>query len=87
MKEKKSKIEVVKTIVKIIVPVGVGAVISNAIKATSDDDKGIVQNIMVMVGSLVLTSMISDAATKYAETKFDEAVDGVKKMVKEAETN
>lgn len=76
---------IVKTLASLVVSVGVGAVISNIVKSTTPADVKRLMKACIGIGSLVLAGMISDAASKYTETKIDETVDMVKDAVKEAE--
>ena len=75
------KLELIKTGVSIIVSVGVGAVVSNVIKTTTPDTTGTIKKVCIGIGSFVLSSMITDQATTYTETKIDETVDQMKEMV------
>jgi hypothetical protein len=80
-----NKIELAKTIGGIIVSVGVSAIVGNAIKITTPAGIGAIKGACMSVGAMVLSSMISEHATKYTETKIDEAVAYVKDMVMEKE--
>lgn len=79
------KLEMIKAAGEIVVSVGVGLIVGNAIKSTTPNNMGLIKKICIGVGSFILTSMVGDCATKYAEQKFDEAVDQVKEMIKTEE--
>jgi hypothetical protein len=84
-KSSMKKIELVKTVGTFIVSAGVGAIVNNAVKATTPYKTGKIQRACIWVGALVLTSMLSDKATKYTEDKIDETVSKVKKMAEDGE--
>jgi hypothetical protein len=79
------KVEWVKTVGGIIVSVGVGAIVGNAVKATSPEQLGGIKKLCVGIGSFVLSSMIGDAAVKYTGEKIDSAVTELKKMADDGE--
>lgn len=54
----------------IVVKIGVGSIISNAIKATTPTNTGLLGKVCIVAGSVVLTNMIGDAAVEYAERKI-----------------
>lgn len=72
----------------IVVSMGTGAVVTNAIKSTTPADIKTFQKVTIGVGGLVLSSMVGELASKYTETKIDDAVDTVKQSkdeIKEAQ--
>lgn len=72
----------------IIVSMGTGAVVGNAVKSTTPADIKTFQKVTITVGGMVLSSMVSELASKYTETKIDDAVDTVKQSkdeIKEAQ--
>lgn len=73
------KLEIAKFAASTVVSIGVGAVFGNAVKMTTPTDLKLIQKISVGVGSAVLGSMISNAATTYVKTKIDEAVGSLTK--------
>ncbi len=81
------KMELAKAGLEIIVSVGVGAIVGNAIKATTPSTLKGIGKISVALGSLVLTGIASDLATKYTDDRINEAVETVKGMVKETPDN
>jgi hypothetical protein len=72
--------DLAKSAVTLIASVGVGAVVTNAIKATTPDDLKIASKIAVVVGTFVASKAISDVASNYSEGKIDELTDGLKKL-------
>ena len=72
----------------IVVSMGTGAVVTNAIKSTTPADIKTFQKVTIGVGGLVLSSMVGELASKYTETKIDGAMDTVKQSkdeIKEAQ--
>jgi hypothetical protein len=82
-----NKLEMVKTVGSIIVSVGVGTIVSNAVKCTTIGPVGPIKAVCIGVGSFVLASMAGDKAVKYTEEKIDSAVSEVKKMVENGDLN
>jgi hypothetical protein len=76
-----NKIEMIKKIGIIVVSVGVGAIVSNTIKSTTPSSIGTIKKFCIGVGGFVLSSMISDKASRYAEQQIDHTVMEIKKMV------
>lgn len=73
-----TKIEIVKTVGKFVISVGVGTIISDAIKATTSSKNVGLKKLCVFVGGIVLGGMISESAITYAEKQVDEVVKGIK---------
>ena len=65
------KLEAIKTASQIIVSVGVGAIVGNAVKITTPGNLGLVKKICVGVGSFVLSNMVSEKAIEYVDEKID----------------
>lgn len=78
------KLDTMKNVVKVAVSIGVGAVMGNAIHATSPNDMKALSKLAVMLGGAVLGSMISDKAADYTEEKIDEATEMAKNAIKES---
>lgn len=72
------KLEVVKAVAGIVVSLGAGAVVGNAIKFTSPEDLKVLAKVGVGIGGFVISAMVGDAAAKYTEEQIDSVVDGVK---------
>ena len=80
-------LSLVKTVVEVVVSVGVGAVVGNAIKASTPTNTHVVKRVAIGVGGFVLSSMVGDLATKYTNETIDDTADKIKKfMNKETET-
>lgn len=75
-------LSLVKTVVEITVSVGVGAVVGNAIKASTPAKTHVVKRVAIGVGAFVLSSMVGDMATKYATDTIDETAGKIKKFMK-----
>ena len=65
------KIEIVKTVGGLIVSIGVGAIVGNAIKTTTPKDVGLLMKIFIWIGALFLGSLASDKASDYTEQQID----------------
>lgn len=68
-----------KTIAVGIASAGVGTVVTNVVKATTPEDTKIVKSISILIGSFVISSMVSDRASDYLNEKIDNTVNAVKK--------
>lgn len=75
------KLELIKTGVSIIVSVGVGAIVSNTIKSTTPDTAGTIKKVCIGIGGFVLSSMLTDEATKYTDKKIDNTVKEIQETV------
>lgn len=64
--------DLLKSTATLIASAGVGAVVTNAVKATTPDDLKTMNKIFVMVGTLVAAHAVSDLASKYASEQIDE---------------
>lgn len=80
------KLEIVKFAASTVVSIGVGAVFGNAVKTTTPVDLNLIQKISVGIGSAVIGSMISNAATTYVKTKIDEAATALNPEAETTET-
>lgn len=79
-----TKLEAVKGASKIVVGVGVGAIVGNAVAFTTPAiGVGLLMRGAISVGSFVLSNMVSDKAVNYADEKIDEIVDAVKNATTE----
>lgn len=76
-----TKFEMVKAVGEMIVSVGVGAIVGNAIKATTPNNVGRIKKVCITIGGMVLGSMAGDCATKYTGQKIDEAATKFRNMV------
>jgi hypothetical protein len=80
-----TKFEMLKAAGEIVISVGVGAIVGNAVKATTPIGVGLIKKACIGISALVLANLASDSATKYTEEKIDNAVDKIKNMVKNGE--
>lgn len=65
---------ITKTVSDVVVSAGVGAIVGNAIKASTPIDTKIVSKISIGVGSLVLSSMVGTQAANYTAEQIDSTV-------------
>ena len=77
------KLELLKQGASLVVSVGVGAIVGNAIKGTTPASVGKVMKICIAAGSMVLTGIAADMAGKYTEAKIDEGVEMVKGIIED----
>ncbi len=81
------KRNLVKGATSLIVSAGVGAVVRNAIIATTPPVVGIPVRILIGVGTAFVAWTVSDAASKYTEERIDTVVDSfteAKTLIEEA---
>lgn len=76
---------VIKFVGGLVISVGVGNIVSNAIKATTPATISTFRKVCIAVGGFVLSSMIVDKATIYAEETVDKAISNFKNGKKELE--
>lgn len=75
------KLELIKAGIGLVVSVGVGAIVGNVVKATTPADVKTLTKLCIAAGSLVLTGVAGDMASKYTEEQIDSVVDGVKEVI------
>lgn len=80
-----NKLEAIKNVAKVVVSIGVGAVVGNAVKCTTPEDTKGIGKLVVTLGSLVIANMISDKSADYVEKKIDDTVEEVKDALAEVE--
>lgn len=76
-------IAMIKIISGLIVSVGVGTIVSNAVKSITPTSTSTIKNIVVGIGGLVLSSMLAVKAVEYTEMKIDDGVDVVRRLATE----
>jgi len=77
------KLEAIKAVTGFVISIGVGNIISNAVKATTPCNSKILNRVCTLAGVIVLSSIIGDIATKYAEEKITSAVKSISDMAKD----
>lgn len=82
-----TKLEMIKAAGEIVVSVGVGAIVGNAVAFTTPTNINLLKKVCIGVGSFVLSSMTSDKATEYTEEKINYAAEKLKEMVSNGELN
>lgn len=68
-----NKLAIVKGASSLIVSVGVGAVLGNAIQATTPINASTVNTVLTAVGKFALSGILADASTKYVNNMIDDA--------------
>ena len=81
------KIDMIKKIGTLVVSVGVGAIVGNAIKATTPSSINTINRVCIGIGAFVLTGMVGGMAAKYTEEQINETVNEIKKMVTNGDLN
>lgn len=79
------KMEMVKSVGQIVISVGVGAIVGNAVKSTTPADIGTIKKFCVGVGTFVLSNMVCEKATEYGDGMFDKFTRSFVKEVIEVE--
>lgn len=69
---------ILKTAIGFVSSAGAGAVVGNVVKATTPIDMNKYQKVMVAVGSVVVSSMVSSHASKYAVDQFEQTAEQIK---------
>lgn len=72
------KIELLKTGAEIVVSIGVGAIVGNAVIFTTPLKVKAVQKACISVGSFVVSSMVSDKASDYVKDKIEDIKEAFK---------
>lgn len=78
-----------KSIAGVVISLGVGAVVQNAVNATTPLDQKLLKRIGVKVGGYVVSSMVADHAVKYSFEQIDATKDwfeNVNSMFKNPDT-
>lgn len=75
------KLELLKAGIEIIISFGVGAIVGNAVTATTPGTIKGLSKLSVKLGSFVLAGIASDMAATYTEKKIDETVETVRQII------
>lgn len=75
-------VNIFKTVAAIAVSSGAGAIVGNTVKLTTPSDVKLVSKITIAAGSLALSGLVSDVASKYTEAEIEKAVEQVKNLKK-----
>lgn len=65
--------KIVKGISSLAVSVGAGAIVTNAIKATTPEDVKMIKKIVITIGGFAVSGIVADAASRYSNKTFDDA--------------
>ena len=79
------KIEMVKAVGGLVISAGVAAIVGNTVKASTPANIGAIKKLCIVVGSFVLSDMISDKAVAHAEKKVDDGIASLKEALKNEE--
>jgi len=72
--------ELAKSAATLVASAGVGAIVTNAIKATTPDDLKIATKITVVVGTFVASRAVADVASNFCAKQIDQVTDGIKQI-------
>ena len=67
------------------VGIGAGAVVTNLVKSTTPVGTNPIMKVAVGIGSMVISNMVGDAASKYVKRNVEELSDELKKAKSEIE--
>ena len=85
-----NKRKIAKTVVGTAAGIGVGAIMTNVIKATNQPSTNIFVRICTLIGAAMLSGLISKHVVNYTEEYVDEIIsvgDGAKEVLQEQFTN
>ena len=74
------KLDILKSVITLVASVGVGAVVTNAVKSTTPADLKVLNRIAVVIGSAAVSYVASDGAAKYFGSYVDEVTEMVKNV-------
>ena len=77
-----NRLDFVKTGLSMLVSVGAGIIVGNAIKHTTPTNMKFLIKLCIGAASVVLTSVSGDIAGKYTEEKFDDAVKSIQDLIR-----
>jgi hypothetical protein len=77
-----NKLDFLKGGVELLTSIGVGSIVGNAIKMTTDPNAGRLKKIAIGFGGFVLSSMTSELATKYTNEKIDDIAEKIQTIIK-----
>lgn len=80
-----NKLNLLKSTTGLIVSAGAGAVVGNAIKASTPEDVKTAGKVLIVIGGAVLSSMVGDMASKYTADSIDDVAEGLKKSTTETD--
>lgn len=70
---------ILKGVTEFVVSIGAGAVVGNAIKASTPRDLKLIPKVSIAIGGFVLSNMVGDMAAKYAAKSIDDAREEMQK--------
>lgn len=74
------KLELLKSAVTLVASFGVGAVVTHAVKATTPVDLKILNRVAVTAGTMAVSYVASDHASKYFGNYIDELTEMIKNV-------
>jgi hypothetical protein len=73
-------LKVIKATTGIVVSFGAGAIVNNAIKATTPADVHAIKKIALVIGGFAVSGIVADAAVKYSNKTFDDVDEAIKNV-------
>lgn len=77
-------LDVTKTVLGVMASIGASAIVGNAIKISTPDNVKVGKQACMIVGGLVLSSLVGNAASKHVHDEIDEGLDMWSKIKAEA---
>lgn len=71
-------IGLITTVAGLVAASGAGAVVGNAVKASTPANLKTINKVLIGVGGFVLSSMVADQASKHVKTVITDNVDAIK---------
>lgn len=75
----------IKTIIGLTTSIGVGQVVQNIVEATTPNNLSKVKKITTIVGGIVVSAVLSNSASEYAEEQFDSIRNAFNTLTKKQE--
>lgn len=75
-------ISILKPVASIIVSVGAGAVVGNAIKASTPETAKTASKVLICIGGVVLSSMVGDMAAQYTSDQIEDVAEQLETLNK-----
>lgn len=76
-----NKLEILKGGAELLVSIGVGSIVGNAIKLTTDPKAGRIKKIAITIGGFALSQMVSDMTCAYTTKHIDDIAGRVSSII------
>lgn len=78
------KLAIVKAVSGFVASASVGVVVRNVVKSTQIVNGGILNSVLSVIGTVIISEMVSQHAVKYVEQQIDETAEWVNNLGKKA---